>query len=727
MLSTDRHSANPGPLPHGDRTGIDPALTWRLHVSAAVSALTGTPVCLPDDLMWTDPNASQDLLAGLLPGEVLVRGPFDRRLLLAEDAEGRWWAGDLTGAALGSADWPAWAREGIRLGDPQSWWSLAAIDEAALRRLQGPRLLLVSLYHPEVFPLPRFPLAISDLAWAARTSLQGEVRLMDMQLGVTVDDVLTEVERWEPQIVGVSATFGQHDVMTDLLDLLACVSPAPVLMAGGSLTARNHAQLARRYPGLLVCRGAGEQPVRDLLDSWHQPDEPAQAALRSSPPPIGPGGRRALQLAAGRHDPVRRVDGHAPELDLLPATFRHHGVAQLEASRGCTSACSFCPRGHKGSWSSACAEQMEACVAAMRRVFDAFPATSRTIYLVDEEFIGAERDAEERALAVAATLHRHGVRWESSCRVDQIADPARDREWHARRGRMFRQLHAHGMRRMLFGVESGVDSVLQRFNKGVAADQNTQAIRTLSALDVPTRFTYITFDPLLTLDELRRTYDYQGRTDIVLRPRPDLSAGQIAALVEDEQFLAENASGRPLYTTVSYLLVSMECLIGSAYTRRAAAAGLTGAEDPSMGRVQARYADWRIGRCSLHGQMWVDRNFALDYTLKSLEKILADEERHRVREARIVLKHAAYALLGDMLTALPDFPKGQPAAAELDARLVRLLDSGLQTLRPGMESTVRDLLARLPDGPALLLREQFDRWQRPEPWRLINGPAACAP
>ena len=713
MLSTDRRSAGPpGPLTPDDRPGTDPGLIWRLHVSAAVSALTGTPTCLPDDLLWTDPNASQDLLAGLMPGEVLVRGPFDHRLLLAQDDEGRWWAGDLAGAPLGSAEWPAWAREGIRLADPGSWWSQAAIDEAALRRLSGPRVLLVSLYHPEVFPLPRFPLAISDLARAARASLQGEVRLMDMQLGVTVDDVLAEVNRWAPDVVGVSATFGQHDVMTDLLDRLAALAPAPLLLAGGSLTARNRAQLARRYPGLLMCRGAGEQPVRDVLDAWHEKRTPEHASR---------------QPASGPHERTSLVDDHAPELDLLPATFLHHGVAQLEASRGCTSACSFCPRGHKGSWSPARAGQVVSTVAAMRRVFDVFPTTSRTIYLVDEEFIGAEHDAEERALAVAATLHRHGMRWESSCRVDQISDPSRDHEWHVRRGRMFRQLHEHGMRRMLFGVESGVDSVLQRFNKGVTADQNTRAIRALTALDVPTRFTYITFDPLMTLDELQRTYDYQGRTDVVLRPRPDLPADEIAALVDDQGFVDENASGRPLYTAVSYMLVSMECLTGSAYTHRATAAGLTGAEDPSMGRVQARYADWRIGRCSLRGQMWVDRNFALDYTLKSLEKILADEERHRVREARVVLKHTAYALLGDMLAELPALPVDEPDPDELDARLERLLDARLEALRPGLDATVRDLLDRLPESPAGLLREQFSRWLRPEPWRLINGPSSCAP
>ena len=91
---------------------------------------------------------------------------------------------------------------------------------------------------------------------------------------------------------------------------------------------------------------------------------------------------------------------------------------------------------------------------------------------------------------------------------------------------------------MLFGVESGVDSILERFNKETTGYQNALAIRTLSALGVPTRFTYITFDQLMTLEELKATYAFQGRTDLLLRPMPHLSAEEIVQGVRDEEFAA---------------------------------------------------------------------------------------------------------------------------------------------------------------------------------------------
>ena len=111
----------------------------------------------------------------------------------------------------------------------------------------------------------------------------------------------------------------------------------------------------------------------------------------------------------------------------------------------------------------------------MGTVFDRHPGISRTLYLVDEEIIGRGNDAVPRVLAIAGTLHQAGFGWESSCRIDQVVRPDRDRTWHLERAGMWRRLIELGLRRMLFGVESGVTSVLDRFNKETTAEQNSAA------------------------------------------------------------------------------------------------------------------------------------------------------------------------------------------------------------------------------------------------------------
>lgn len=480
-----------------------------------------------------------------------------------------------------------------------------------------------------------------------------------------------------------------------------------------------------RYPNLLIARAAGEPTIRDVLAHWHGDLRREEIhGIGFNGAARGPG-----TLAVGRRRTAKPVsssqDDILPELDLLPATFDHRGVAQIEGSRGCTNFCSFCPRGHKGQWTGGQPQSFPWLLEEMGQVFDQYPHISRTVYLVDEEFVGRGADSVPRALEMAGTLHRAGFAWETSCRIDQVVREDRDLTWHQERAAMWRTLVERGLRRCLFGVESGVDSILDRFNKETTGEQNALAIRTLSALGVPTRYTYISFDQLMTFEELRATYDYQGRTDLLLRPMPELSVEEIVEGVRDPQWVKEAATGRPFHSGISYMLVSMECLIGAAYTKKAQAAGLTGQIQPAMGRQEAAFADWRIGVASQWAQLWVDRNFALDYTFKSFEKILDGIPRQAVRRARVVLKDAAYTAFGLMLSAIGDTDLDGPDDGVLSARLRSHLEAEIGTLTQRMEAVTEQVTDVLPLSHARQLAYEHERWAGARDWKSINASDPC--
>ncbi|WP_197523377.1 hypothetical protein [Actinokineospora pegani] len=114
-------------------------------------------------------------------GEVVVTGTLDRRLVLIEhETGGAWTAADLSGQPHNTRTWPDWVEKEMVFDNPHGWLSQVRITSEGRFRLTRPRILLASLYHPENFPLPRFPLAISDLARAARATLLGQVELLDM-------------------------------------------------------------------------------------------------------------------------------------------------------------------------------------------------------------------------------------------------------------------------------------------------------------------------------------------------------------------------------------------------------------------------------------------------------------------------------------------------------------------------------------------------------------------
>lgn len=683
-----------------------------------------------DEALFLDPQRLRQHLETVLAsraGRVRVAGALDRRVVGVERTDGRWMLADLSGRPHRTRVWPGWVSGRIEMDNADSWLSSAWLDEQAVYRLSRPVVLLAALYHPEHFPLPRFPLGISDVARAARATLMGTVRLADMQLGVTLHDLIRLVTEQMPDVLGISATFGQHDLMTELLDSAYALPVPPLVIAGGSLTVRNEGLLLDRYPDLLIARGAGELTVQDLMAHWH-----GDMALHDVHG-IGYNGsaRGEGTLTIGRRrtaKPVSRAqNGFLPELDLLPSTLEHHGVAQLEASRGCTNFCSFCPRGHKGQWAGGTPDDFGWMLRAMGKVFDRYPDISRTLYLVDEEFIGRGPDAVPRALEMALVLHGAGFQWETSCRIDQVTRPDKDFAWHTERAGMWRALVERSLRRCLFGVESGVDSVLDRFNKETSGEQNALAIRTLSALGVPTRFTYITFDHLMSFEELKATYAYQGRTDLLLCPLPGLPVQEIVNGVRDPEWVEAHATGRPFHTGISYMLVSMECLIGAAYTKQVQRAGLAGQVRPSMGRQDAQFADWRIGVCSQWAQLWVDRNFALDYTLKSLEKILDGEPRRQMRGARVILKDAAYTVLGGMIAAAERAPAARlPGHYQvLEQRIGTTLDGEIGVLRERMAESVTDVAGVLSGRHAQMLRHEHDRWAGAGEWRLINAADPC--
>jgi radical SAM family protein len=680
-------------------------------------------------------------LTGQPPVDVIVSGPASHRVVLLRTEADEWAALSLAGIPLDGISWPSPIRDGCRFETPRSDVSRVSLSETAEYRLRRPVVRFVSLYHEENFPLPRFALGISDLARAVRSTMSGQVELCDMQLGTSLDEIVTGIQEHEPDILGVSATFGQYDLLSDLLErITGPLAGNMLLVLGGSLSALNAEVLLRRYPKAIVARGAGEPTMIDMVEYWYGDRDISQ--IRN----VRYAGSETIVIT--KKVTNREYDEIVPELDLLEPTLARQGVLQLEASRGCTHACSFCPREHKGIWAGYSADSIRALLGRVSPIYDRYPELAKKVFLVDEEFIGRDRRGQslQRAIDVAQTLQQAGFRWETSSRVDQVYRPTEDAAWHHERITGWRKLRANGLDRCLFGVESGVESVLKRFNKHSTPDQNAKAIRILTAIGLPIRCTYITFDQLMTMKELVESYRFQGRCDMTLRPLPDASPQEILEVILGEDNLTDYLTGRPFYEHISYMLVSMECLLRSPYLREVEKAGLAREILPSMGRRNAVFRDSRVGSLSDWSQRWVDHNFAFDYTLKSFEKVTQGEEHASVRRVRQVLKASAYSLLGrmlwlclgdDSLLSPNDPSRGEFVAeffgesvsgSDLTANsdlLARLADYHLSTLRNELATEMECIMGPLSVTRARILTRAWDQWHRKTDWSLINSPEMC--
>lgn len=681
------------------------------------------------------PEAMARTLRRALPGLawVHITGTLeDRLVLLGTSADGG--VAVSLGAALAEllpADGPPLLRIGPGHGPYVARFSCTPGQR---HRLTFPRVALVALYHPEQFPLPRFPLGISDMARAIRKQKLGSVALHDMQFGLSCDDILAGLLRERPEIVGISVTFGQHDILERMLaGLAAWPDYRPLVVIGGSLAALNHEMLLTTLPVHFVATGPGERTMQDIVAHWHgelRREDIVDAAYLDATAGVV----RTPRINNRQYDDIH------PELDLLESTLRHGGVMQLESSRGCSYACSFCPREHKGIWAGDDAASLHGLLPDIDAVYQKFPDVDRRIFLVDEEFVGyaPEEPTQRRCTRFAHALRDSGFTFETSSRVDQVCRPSKDAAWHVQRMRFWDTLRAAGLERCLFGVESGVDSILKRFNKKTTSEQNVLAVRTLTSLDLPIRCTYITFDPLMSFAELRATFLFLGRRDLLMRPS-SLPREQLFDGLADPAHLAAHQAGTPFYHVVSYMLVAMEGLIGSPYLRMAEAASLARALNPLMGRRELAYLDERVGAISRICQLWVDRNFSLDYLLKSIEKTADDAARRQVRKLRVLLKDAAYEMLAlglfvhdpSALDGFAGFAILRTAARNAGALRARgghppavlhaVLDDAFADLRPNVLAVCDAIYPRIPARFQQPIREQLQKWSSRNEWRLING------
>lgn len=517
-------------------------------------------------------------------------------------------------------------------------------------RLVLPSVLLVSLFHSEMYPAARLTLGISYLASYLRRLHVARVQLIDCQLGPDVADVVEQVRQAHPDILGISVNFGQFDLMEQLLDSIydpTQVSEPPIVILGNILPAMCFREILKVYPKVVICRKEGEHALAALVkygrdrSRWGQVPGiyycNEQGRLISTP---------------SRYLPMEHLP--PPALDTVAELFKRDGVITAEFSRGCQyNQCSFCPRSHKGGiWRTVPVTSMLQQWEIFAQVFQHFGRIPH-VFLADEDFVGIE-DGEATIKRITDFLDGMRERslqitFDASCRADQIFREDRDQIWHLSRGKLFRRCVEGGLSRLFLGVESGASEQLVRYNKGSKVEEMVSAIRYLSLLGVRLRFGFIFFDPLMSVKDLIENIEFLGRTDIILPVACDASVEEIFSLVLfNHQQGMQWMGGRAVFEDISYMVSPLEVLAKSRYLfdlRAQAPQMMSEQLDLSFARYSTSYAVPEIGNICKACQYWVNYCFPIIYALKGLQKNSQGEERALLQQAIIGHRYLGYMLI----------------------------------------------------------------------------------
>lgn len=317
----------------------------------------------------------------------------------------------------------------------------------------------------------------------------GEVDTFEPALsGLEDHDIVAALLAKPYDLIGFSVMFDSAlPGVERLVRALRAAGCSAHLTAGGHVPSFNHHDMLATMPGLdTVVRFEGECTLLELLEHLDRP-----AAWRSI---------RGLVYRGPAGIATNSPRDLIADLDSLPyprrdATSRHLGDPHffVITTRGCPFTCTFCsvpafykePRGR--AWR---ARSVDNVIGELDQLVRDWGATA--ISFLDDEFL-VGRNGKRRAAELASAIQRHGLdlAWSFECRADDV-DQA-----------LFVELREAGLRHVFIGVESGVQRVLDTFQKRTTVDQNRKAIRTVRDLGLSLAIGFIMFDPYTTTEEVR--------------------------------------------------------------------------------------------------------------------------------------------------------------------------------------------------------------------------------
>ncbi len=312
-------------------------------------------------------------------------------------------------------------------------------------------------------------------------------------LGIDDEDVVARLLMGRYDLIGFSVMFDTAlpRALAIIEELRRAGCSAHITM-GGHVPTFNDVDILQQSTGLdSVVRFEGEETLLELVSNV---DHPARWA-----------DIRGLSYRAGSKITTNSARALIADLDSIPFparddTSRHLGDPHffVVTTRGCPYTCTFCsiPAFYKTpsgvAWRARSIENVIAELTDLRSAWGA-----QTISFLDDEFL-VGRNGKKRAaqLADEIRLRGLGLTWAFECRADDVdAD-------------LFARLKAGGLRHVFIGIESGVQRMLDTFDKRTTVQQNQSAIETVRELDLSLAIGFIMFDPYVTADELLQNVQF---------------------------------------------------------------------------------------------------------------------------------------------------------------------------------------------------------------------------
>jgi radical SAM superfamily enzyme YgiQ (UPF0313 family) len=308
--------------------------------------------------------------------------------------------------------------------------------------------------------------------------------------GATTEDHLVRtIAEIQPLILGFGSYEGSLRETLAFIERVRAAGNQSIICLGGHLATFSCDEILSQFHELvdIVVLGEGEHTIVEL----------AAAARRKQPL------RSISGIAYYESGRVIKTQSRPAERDINRFPFPAIPIPLkpldsdtplfVISSRGCYGRCSFCRTSQLGDgWRARDASNV------VDELECAYRLGVTTFEFVDDNFIGPGERGKARARAIAEELRRRRlpIRFHASCRVTDVDETT------------VRLLQESGLISVSLGIESGVQRILDSFNKHTTVAQNCAAVQLLDRMGIGVSVYIIFFDPYMTLDEARENLTF---------------------------------------------------------------------------------------------------------------------------------------------------------------------------------------------------------------------------
>ncbi len=313
------------------------------------------------------------------------------------------------------------------------------------------------------------------------------------------DVIIDQIRRRQPALVGLSFLSTTSYPYAKILARQIRGANAKVKLAFGGVFASLNAQLVKHQcPEVdFVCRGDGEQLILDLVNHLEDPTDVAGLTWARDGKVI----QNPNQKMERHLDQWPFPDRESLPLDFIesmpldvPVVLSMERFTTMQTSRGCPWPCVFCdiPIFNEGKWRS----------RSPQHVVDEFKYLQElgygAVYFVDDHFLLQPKRIE----AICTGINDAGVtiQWGCEGRVDSVAQ------------HLFPAMAKAHCRTIMFGIESGSQTVLDRLKKEQTLAEVETAVRNAkqAGIEIVHGF-FVVGNPEETIDDIKATFEFAAK------------------------------------------------------------------------------------------------------------------------------------------------------------------------------------------------------------------------